>query len=164
MSATPPVNAPVGPTLAIPETPRRRWGGWLLLALGLAAGGVGLGWQLGLLDLKRLIAGQAVELSTLEVDEGPLMAVVMETGTLESADNATIRCKVEALMGQVGGVAGQAAGEAGGRGGAAGQAGGAAGQQPGQPGQPGQAGAQGGMSKTKGAAKSRRRRRVQDRE
>ena len=94
-----------------------------MLALGLAAGGVGLGWQLGLLDLKRLIAGQAVELSTLEVDEGPLMAVVMETGTLESADNATIRCKVEALMGQVGGVAGQAAGQAGGRGGTAGQAG-----------------------------------------
>lgn len=66
---------------------------------------------------------------TVEVDQGDLTLVVTENGTLESANNATVRCEVEALIGMTGGA--QAKGQGGNRGGAGGQqgAGGAGAQQ-----------------------------------
>ena len=65
-------------------------------------------------------AGPAFQL--VEVDRGDIEISVVETGTVESANNATLRCKVEALLGTVGGQ-GSATGKAGAGAGAGGQGG-----------------------------------------
>ena len=65
-------------------------------------------------------------LKTVRVTEGDIQVVVTESGTLESAKNATVKCQVEALVGQVGGQQGNAkAGGGGNRGGSGGGGGGA---------------------------------------
>lgn len=69
--------------------------------------------------------------STLVVDRGDVNVFVVESGTLENADNAMVRCKVEALLGTVGGqgqgMGGMGGGGAGG-GGMGGGRGGAGGR------------------------------------
>jgi multidrug resistance efflux pump len=40
-----------------------------------------------------------------EIDQGDLQTTVVESGSLESSENATVRCQVEALIGMVGGSA-----------------------------------------------------------
>jgi hypothetical protein len=98
--------------LVIPETPRRSPWFWVLPGAFLAAVVAYAGWKAGL-DPRRIIFTPTVELATLPVDEGSMVAVVTETGSLESANNATIRCQVEALMGLVGGAAGMQNGRPG---------------------------------------------------
>lgn len=126
--------------LVIPSQTKGHGGLWALIVIGLIAGGGVWAWQSGI-NPSRLWASSRINLDTVEVDEGEIEVYVTENGSLESANNATIRCEVEAVMGQVGGQAGQPGqpGQAGGtRGqqGGAGQAGGVGGAQ---------AGAQGGQ-------------------
>ncbi len=108
--------------IEIPRVRRSAWG-VVKIALVLAViGGVVAAWQLGYLP--RLMGRQARPIFRLvEVDRGDINISVVETGTVESANNATIRCQVEAILGAVGGSQG-GTGKAGGAG-AGGQAGGA---------------------------------------
>lgn len=111
--------------LEIPEVRRRSWRSWLVaLAIACVVGvaAIGSGLRQG-----RFFTRQAKALDTVVVDRGDLRLVVTENGTLESADNATVRCEVEAILGLTGGAAGAQAGRAGTAGAQAGQQGGAAG-------------------------------------
>ncbi len=110
-------------SLVIPETKRRRpWG--ILLFLSVVAGLGGWAWATSFRPA-RLWSGTPKQLITLEIDRGDLSLLVTENGTLESSDNATVRCEVEALIGLTGGATGGAQGaRAGGSGG--GQGGGGA--------------------------------------
>lgn len=114
--------------------PRRFWLSAGLIVLAFGAVGA---WKAGLIKPGRLWARPVVTLTTLPVDEGTIAAVITESGSLESSNNATIRCQVEALIGLVGGAA-QAGGAAGGKPGGMGGQGG-------RPGGTGQAGGQGGQ-------------------
>jgi len=82
----------------------RSWAGKVVLGLiGLTTlGVVGFLWQSDFRP-QRLWASPPVVLETLDVLTGPLAVVVVETGTVESASNTTIKCQVEALVGMVGG-------------------------------------------------------------
>jgi HlyD family secretion protein len=100
--------------------PRRRKGPWVPLA-ALAAVVAGL-WALGYRP-DQLWNRKGPPLLTVEVDRGDVPAFVVEGGTLESANNATVKCQVEALIGLVGGaVNGQNAAGGANRQGAAGTA------------------------------------------
>jgi multidrug resistance efflux pump len=113
-----------------------------LLFLGLV-GIVGYG------IVSNLDTGHEVDptIALTKADRGPITVTVVESGTLESSDNATVKCRVEAVLGAVsstnmggasragmgGGVTGNMGGVTGGgmsggaRGGGAGGAGGAGG-------------------------------------
>jgi len=133
------------------EIPRVRRGPWGYVKIGaalLAIGGAIAAWEAGYRP--PLLAKQPKSvLEFVEIDRGDIDLSVVETGSIESASNTTVRCKVEALLGAVGGSQGTAkgAGAAGGggaQGGAGGQGGSAAGGAGG-----GQGGAPaGGKSKT----------------
>lgn len=68
------------------------------------------------------IPEKKIQLDLVEVDTGEIPVVVIENGSIESADNATVKCKVEALVGLIGGAAG-GTGAQGGNAAAAGTAG-----------------------------------------
>jgi multidrug resistance efflux pump len=143
-------------TLVIPERKKGHGALWALIVLGVAVGAGVFAWRAGVTP-SRLWAASQAPLETLVVDEGELDLCVTENGSLESSNNATARCEVEAVMGQVGGTGAPGApGQAGGRGQQGGQGqpagvgGAGAGGQPGQPGQPG-AGGQGQPAQQKAA-------------
>ncbi|HEX8203305.1 MAG TPA: HlyD family secretion protein, partial [Isosphaeraceae bacterium] len=92
---------------------------WIVLTLLIVASAVL--WVAGVRPT-RAWSKAGPSLATLAVDRGDLDVVVVEYGALQSTDNATVRCRVEALIGQVGGISGGT-----GRGGAGGTQGGAAG-------------------------------------
>src|SRR4051794_39264178 len=94
--------------LVIPEERRPPWRSWLLPASIVALAGFGA-WGAGVKP-SRLWSKTAPTLAVLEVDRGDVDLVVTENGSLESADNATVRCEVEALIGLTGGAAGKAQG------------------------------------------------------
>lgn len=154
-------NAPSG--LIIPEMPRRTLRIWVLLALLLTPVCLFLAIATKLrASWTRL--NTPLPLTTLAVDEGDIDLIVTENGTLESSNNATARCQVEALIGMVGGAQG-AMGPGGRPGGMRGnrdsgqggnQAGGAAGGMGGPSGQGGQNPQQTQpQPKTQGAAKGK---------
>jgi HlyD family secretion protein len=90
-------------TLEIPEDRHGLgWKTWTALATVLAAAACYGGWKAGLRP-DRFLAAPTATLATLTVDEGEMAAVVTENGSLESADNASIKCMVEALIGMTGG-------------------------------------------------------------
>ncbi len=105
------------PTLTIsrPQPRRRRrfrfrWLFLLLLILvppSLWAAGVRPDW---------LTTRERNTLPTVKVDRGDVRLVVVESGALESANNATIKCQVEALTGLVGGSSGSGGSRGGGGG------------------------------------------------
>lgn len=65
-------------------------------------------------SLVRRLAGRETPLTLIDVDQGQILTSVIENGSVESANNTTVRCEVEALVGKVGGTAeGTAAGAAG---------------------------------------------------
>ncbi len=111
--------------IEIPKVRRSPWGFVKIAAVLLLIGGGVAASRMGYLPS---LTGRpaASLLRFVDVDRGDIDIAVVETGTIESANNTTIRCQVEALLGQVGGAQG-AAGKTGGTGGAAGQGGGAAG-------------------------------------
>jgi len=79
--------------------------------------------------MSRLWSGSPQRIDTVQIDRGGVFLVVTENGTLESSDNATVRCEVEALLGVNGMAAGGAQGGArpGGTAAQGGQGGGGAG-------------------------------------
>jgi multidrug resistance efflux pump len=72
---------------------------WMALFAAAAAGGVL--WARGAGSLPFWSEDQSTKLPTMLVDRGDIPVYVVESGALESADNATIICEVEALLGQV---------------------------------------------------------------
>src|SRR5271170_4384167 len=90
------------------EIPRVRgdyWGYVKIAAATIAVGAVGWAWQTGYRP--PLFAQTAsFSLEFVEIDRGDVDIVVVEQGTLESARNTTVRCRVEALIGTVGGAQG----------------------------------------------------------
>src|SRR4051794_14172770 len=110
--------------IVIPTRKKRSGSVWLLLALLVATGGF-WAWGFGGYQPARLWSSTPAPLTTVKVDEGDLELVVTENGTLESSNNATARCMVEALMGMVGGTQGTSGqgGRGGSRGGQSGQSG-----------------------------------------
>lgn len=79
-----------------------------LLVGGGALWAFGVGESLGLTRPRSM-------LKTIRIDEGDIQVFVMESGTLESSRNATVKCRVEALIGLVGGQQGGMGGGQGGR-------------------------------------------------
>src|SRR5262249_30361560 len=97
------------PALEIPEERGRSWRPWVLA--GVLVGATGLAaWGAGARPAQ-LWTKPAPSLTTIEIDRGDVALVVTENGSLESADSATVRCEVEALMGntlqQAGGMGGR---------------------------------------------------------
>jgi HlyD family secretion protein len=83
-----------------------------LTALLILAGAAGLrAWETGM-SLDRLLGTEAVPLETLAIDRGEMQMLVVETGTLESSNNETVKCRVEALIGTTGGAATKQGGNA----------------------------------------------------
>jgi multidrug resistance efflux pump len=119
------------PRIVIEPVRRFRWGRWVVA--GTIVAGATL-WIFGAgLKPSRLLASRRAVLETLPVDRGDLDWIVTESGTLESADNATVRCQVEALIGLTGGTSTTQVRQAGAQ--AAGQAGGGTAQTSPQPAQ-----------------------------
>src|SRR4051794_7094783 len=120
-----PLDESAPASLVIPEERGTSWRPWLL-AGGIATVLVLGAWGSGLRP-SRLWSSPVPTLNTLEVDRGDVVLVVTENGSLESADNATVRCQVEALIGTTGGAGGSQGNRSGTSGGQNAQQGGAAG-------------------------------------
>ena len=106
------------------DIPRIRRGPWGYVKIGaalVALGGAAWAWQAGYRP--PLLAHRSKSmLEFVEIDRGDIDLVVVETGSIESSNNTTVRCKVEALLGMVGGSQSNTTGKgAGGAGGGAGQ-------------------------------------------
>jgi HlyD family secretion protein len=128
--------------IEIPRVRRGYWGLVKIVAALAAIGGAGWAWSSGYRP--PLLGSDPQPLFELvEIDSGDINLVVVETGTVESSNNRTIRCTVEALLGQVGGSQGMGTGKG---------AGGGAGGQGGQGGASGSGGAGGGAQPADAAA------------
>ena len=90
-------------------------------------------WQIRLSSC-HAVAGRDPPLGLVEIDKGDVDIVVVEYGALESANNTTVRCQVEALIGTVGGARGRHFEGSGAAGGGSGQGGSGAGGSGGSPG------------------------------
>jgi len=113
-------------TLEIPRVRRGLWGyvkiGTAVLAVGVAI----WAWQSGYRP--PLLAQESKSsLEFVAIDQGDVDLSVVETGSIESANNTTVRCQVEALLGLVGGTQGTSTGKGSGSG--AGQGAGGSGAQ-----------------------------------
>lgn len=95
----------------------------IIVVLVAATAGGSL-WALGYRPGKGFTGGKETY-ATVEIGRGDVWVTVLESGSLESADNAMIKCQVEALLGTIGtaqpGINGQGGGGGGGRGNAGGQ-------------------------------------------
>jgi len=113
-------------TIEIPQVRRSPWGYLKIGAALLAIGGATWAWRAGFRP--PLLAQESKsKVEFVEIDRGDVDLSVVETGSIESANNTTVRCQVEALLGLVGGSQGTASGK--GAGGGMGQgAGGLGGQ------------------------------------
>ena len=98
-------DAKTSPVIVIPDAKPRRGVPTVLVALIVVAVASLLAWRAGYRP-SQLWASTGPVLKTLEVDQGDLAVLVVENGTLESSNNATARCQVEALIGTVGGMPG----------------------------------------------------------
>jgi multidrug resistance efflux pump len=118
-------------TIEIPQVRRGPWGYLKIGAALLAIGGAIWAWQAGYRP--PVLGGMSRSiLEFVEIDRGDIELDVVETGSVESSANTTVRCTVEAILGVVGGAqgatgAGKTAGGAGGGGGQGGSTGGAQG-------------------------------------
>jgi HlyD family secretion protein len=110
MSPDPPAlpattNSTLAPALVVEPPPRRRLRGLVVVtALVLVAASGTWAWSNG--SLKRLLGDEETPIPLVEVDRGSLMVYLVETGALESANNTSIKCQVESLLGTTGGTAG----------------------------------------------------------
>jgi len=93
-----PVPASIPPR---PKSASRR--GWTFLWIaGIAAVcSSGVLWASGINPLTFWKEDPSTKMPTYEVDRGDIPVYVVESGSLESADNATVKCEVEALLGLV---------------------------------------------------------------
>jgi multidrug resistance efflux pump len=118
MSTGPSTNPMITPRVLTRSAPRkRRRPARLLAMLALLALIPACLWAAGIRP-DRLWGKPPARFSLVAVDHGPVQSYVVESGSLESADNATVRCEVEALVAMAGGGQPGAGGAAGGRGGA----------------------------------------------
>ncbi len=92
---------------AIPQPRQRnRLQGMLKIAIALAVIG-GAGWAITSGEVSRRMFKQEKPTERfVEVDRGQIGLTIVENGTVESANNAVLRCQVEALVGQMGGTQG----------------------------------------------------------
>ncbi len=112
------------------EIPRVRRNPWALVKIAAAlavVGGLVGAWVAGYRPTT-LLAGTRPSVHLVEIGTGPVDLFVVETGSIESANNTTVRNEVEALMGLVGGSQGAtgkagSSGTTGGSGGSGGQGG-----------------------------------------
>jgi multidrug resistance efflux pump len=109
--------------LEIPKVKRGPMGLVKIVAALVAIAGAAWAWQAGYRPPLWFSQTRA-PLRLVEVDEGDVEVFVVETGTVESASNATVRCKVEALIGLIGGTQGTTGTTAGTTSGTSGQGGG----------------------------------------
>jgi HlyD family secretion protein len=91
--------------IEIPQV-RRSFLGYMKIGAALMAlGGVAWAWQTGYRS-PMFSQSSKQPLDFVEIDRGDVDIVVVEQGTIESANNTTVRCQVEALIGTVGGAQG----------------------------------------------------------
>ncbi len=88
--------------IEIPKVRRNPWAVVKIIAALLFLGGAVWTWQAGYRPATFLGKAEAL-VRFVEIDVGDIDLVVVESGTIESANNATVRCQVEALIGLVGG-------------------------------------------------------------
>ena len=75
-----------------------RWLSRILTLLVLS--GVGFGaWKFA--EARRDSQSANSEFALVKADRGAISVTVVESGSLESSDNATVKCKVEAVLGTV---------------------------------------------------------------
>lgn len=103
------------PMIVVPRAAVVKRFPWASVVLGTVVIPGGLWWG-GVIDPLALLPKSIPPLATVAVDRGDIAVEVVESGNLESANNATVKAQVEAIVGMVGGTAKGA----GGRGGAAG--------------------------------------------
>ena len=120
--------------LVIPKETGGSRGKWLVLFAVVVAVAGYAAWRSGMRPNNMWASTPDAAMTTVTVDEGEMFPFAIENGTLENSSNTTVRCEVEALLGQVGGAQGGAGGmgaggAGGGRGGAGGGGGGQAGGQ-----------------------------------
>ena len=91
-------------TIHAARRPKQRWG-WLrpvaivvVLVAALAGGSL---WALGYRPGRGYSSAEN-SYATVEISRGEVRVIVLESGSLESADNAMIKCQVEALLGTIG--------------------------------------------------------------
>ncbi|MFO0956655.1 MAG: HlyD family efflux transporter periplasmic adaptor subunit [Isosphaeraceae bacterium] len=77
-----------------PHNPR-----WWMMAASVTLT-IGLGTWFAI-QRTRSVQAEVNRIPTVEVDRGDVPIYVVETGSLESTDNATVKCQVEALLGAV---------------------------------------------------------------
>ncbi|HEY2158325.1 MAG TPA: hypothetical protein VGH33_22030, partial [Isosphaeraceae bacterium] len=102
MSVDPAALNPILTPAVVVERRPRRWR-WLIAATLVVVAG-GWAWASG--AMQSLFADEGPRLALVQVDSGPLEIYLVETGSLESARNTSIKCQVEALLGTTGGAAG----------------------------------------------------------
>src|SRR5262245_53333483 len=105
--------------IELPRARRSPWGVVKIVMLLMILGGGVAAWRMGY--FAKLFKGDSkATFELVEVDKGDIDVSVVQTGTIESSNNTTLRCQVEALLGLVGGTQGSALGKAGGAAGAGG--------------------------------------------
>jgi multidrug resistance efflux pump len=92
----------VPPSQVSPRKRRVWWRNpWLALALILSL--LTAFWLPIVLQWQQSLAASSADANLLKVARGDILLSVVEAGSLESANSATVRCKVEAIIGTVGG-------------------------------------------------------------
>ena len=91
--------------IEIPKVHRNWWGLVKIAAATLVVGGLAGAWIAGYRP-PMLRGGTQSAFDFIEIDRGDVDLCVVETGSIESANNTTVRCEVEALIGMVGGAQG----------------------------------------------------------
>src|SRR5262245_11382710 len=97
-------------TIEIPRVRRSPWGFLKIIAAVLVVGGAAWAWQAGYRP-PLLLASSKAAVELVEIDRGDVDVYVVENGSIESANNTTVRCQVEALIGLIGGTQGTTAGK-----------------------------------------------------
>src|SRR5262245_4105440 len=97
-------------TIEIPRVRRSPWGLLKIIAAVLVVGGAAWAWQAGYRP-PQLLASSRAALELVEIDRGDVDVYVVENGSIESANNTTVRCQVKALLGLIGGTQGTTAGK-----------------------------------------------------
>ncbi len=106
------------PLIDIAKARRNPWAVVKMIGALMLLGGAAWTWHAGYRPAN-LFGKAPAQVRFVEIDSGDIDLVVVESGTIESANNATVRCQVEALIGLVGGTeatAGSGRGTTGGAG------------------------------------------------
>ncbi len=86
----------------LPKPGRSPWAAVKIVAAIAAVAAAGVAWSAGYRP-PMLLAANRPHYRLIEIDRGDVDLFVVENGTIESSNNTTMRCEVEALVGTVGG-------------------------------------------------------------